>query len=337
MLPRKPKQIILPLSLALCIGILLTCQEAQSGKYGFLKKILNQGDKPAKKLAKEIVPSVQKVLAPSDLKKILPKIPLNKITPEMKSIAAKAKEFTDHGPFATKFINSVGEPGEALRQFSRYGKDYVKKAGNVSDTISRHIDDILALSRKTNKSRKLPFTYPDYFPDFKNPAFVNNKFVEILKRTGKKGYEAISEIAKWAKDHPKSTAAGIAFTWYMIDPEGFTEAVHKSGKTIGAFVSTTVSGATEGIGKGVWTGLKENVSMKNSHHIIFGIILLLIFFVRPVRRFVFIPFRIIAKKMDQVAAKFETPPDSPKEKPRNIHTTGPSISTEKGSGSTVFD
>lgn len=337
MLPRKPKQIAFPLALALCIGILLTCQEVQAGKYGFLRKIFNQGDRPAKRLAKEIGPSARKALAPSDLRRILPEIPLNKITPEMKSIATKAKEFTDHGPFATKFINSVSEPGEALRQFSRYGKDYVKNARNVSDTFSKHIDKILPLSRRINKSGKLPFSPPDYFPNFKNPDFVNNKFVDILKRTGRKGYEVVSKIAKWAKDHPKSTAAGIAFTWYMIDPEGFTEAVHKSGKTIGEFVSTTASGAAEGIGKGAWTGLKESVSLKNSHHFILGIILLLTFFVRPVRRFVFIPFRIIAKKMDQVADNFETPPNSPKEKRSNLNTIDSLASTENKSGSSVFD
>jgi hypothetical protein len=334
MILRRRKTVAL--FLLLSVSVLSINSVAQAGRFGFLKKILNQGDTAVKKLAKEVAPSSRKVLDPSDLRKVLPDIPVKKITPEIASIATMGKKFTDQGPFARKFINSVPDPGEALRQFSKYGNGYVKTAECVSSTFTRHIDDIMAISKSSTKAGKFPFS-PNYLPKFKNPNFVNKKFVDILKRTGKKGYEVTTKIGKWAAKHPKSTAAGVAFTWYMVDPEGFTEALRKSGKTVGEFVTASAGGVAEGVGQGFLTKIKEILTIQKGPYIVFGTLLLLVVFVRPVRRFVFIPFKAIGNKMNKTADKYDNASDFTRN-PDIANKTDQTSSTTNGkNGSSIFD
>ncbi len=323
------------LVLLLTVSFLSIYSEAQAGRFGFLKKILNQGDTAVKKLAKDVAPSSRKALDTSDLRKVLPNIPVKKITPEIASIATIGKKFTDQGPFAIKFINSVPDPGEALRQFSKYGKGYVKTAERVSSTFTRHVDDMLVISKRSTKTGKFPFS--KYIPKFKKPDFVNKKFVEVLKRTGKKGYEVITKIGKWAAEHPTSSAAGVAFAWYMVDPEGFTEALRKSSKTVGEFVAASAGGVTEGLGQGFLTKIKEVLTTQKGPYIIFGSLLLLVVFVRPVRRFVFIPFKAIGNKMNKTADKYDKVSDFTQNPDIANGTDQASSTTNDKSGSSIFD
>jgi len=324
------------LFLLLTVGLLSIYSEAQAGKFGFLKKILNQGDKAVKKLAKDVAPSSRKALDTSDLRKVLPNIPVKKITPEIASIATIGKKFTDQGPFATKFINSVPDPGETLRQFSKYGKGYVKTAERVSSTFTRHVDDMLAISKSSTKAGKFPFSIK-HIPKFKSPNFVNKKFVEVLKRTGKKGYEVTTKISKWAAKHPKSSAAGVAFAWYMVDPEGFTEALRESGKTVAEFVAASAGGVTEGLGQGFLTKIKEILTIQKGPYIIFGTLLLLVVFVRPVRRFIFIPFKAIGQKMNKTADKYDKASDFIRNPDSANGTDQASSTANDKSGSSIFD
>ena len=326
----------LVLFLLLTVSFLSTYSEAQAGRFGFLKKILKQGDTAVKKLAKDVAPSTRKVLDRSNLRKVLPNIPVKKITPGIASIATMGKKFTDQGPFATKFINSVPDPGEALRQFSKYGKGYVKTAERVSSTFTRHADDMLVISKSSTKANKLPF-FIKHIPKFKSPNFVNKKFVEVLKRTGKKGYEVTTEIGKWAAKHPKSSAAGMAFAWYMVDPEGFTEALRKSGETVAEFVTASAGGVTEGIGQGFLTKIKEVLTTQKGTYIIFGTLLLFVVFVRPVRRFVFIPFKAIGNKMNKTADKYDKVSDFTRNPDIANGTDQASTTTNDKSGSSIFD
>ena len=326
----------LALFLLLSVSFLLTYSEAQAGRFGFMKKILKQSDTAVKKLAKDVAPSGQKVLANSDLRKMLPNIPLKKITPGIASIATMGKKFTDHGPFATKFINSIPDPGEALRQFSKYGKGYVKTAERVSSTFARHADDILAISKRSTKANKFPFS-PKHIPKFKNPDFINRKFVEVLKRTGKKGYEVITRIGKWAAKHPKSSAAGVAFCWYMVDPEGFTEALRKSSKTVAEFVAASAGGVTEGLGQGFLTKFKEMLTLQKGPYVLFGTLLLLVVFARPVRRFVFIPFKVIGRKMNNSADKYDKTSGFNRNPNIADETGHASSTTNDRRGSSIFD
>ncbi len=329
----KRKTVVL--FLLLTVSLLSIYSEAQAGRYGFMKKILKQGNTAVKKLAKDVAPSSRKVLDTSDLRKVLPNIPVKKITPEIASIATMGKKFTDQGPFARKFINSVPDPGEALRQFSKYGKGYVKTAERVSSTFTRHIDDMMAISKSSTKARKFPFS--KYIPKFKNPDFVNKKFVEVLKRTGKKGYEVTTKIGKWAAKHPKSSAAGVAFAWYMVDPEGFTEALRESGKTVAEFVAASAGGVTEGLGQGFLIKIKEMLTIQKGPYIIFGTLLLLVVFVRPVRRFIFIPFKAIGQKMNKTADKFDKTSDFIRNQDIANGTDKASSTTNDKSGSSIFD
>jgi len=333
MILRRNKTVVF--FLLLTVSLLSNYSEAQASRFEFMKKILRQGDTAMKKLAKDVAPSSRKVLLDSDLRKVLPNIPAKKITPAIASIATMGKKFTDQGPFATKFINSVPDPGEALRQFSKYGKDYLKTAERVSSTFTRHIDDMMAISKSSTKARKFPFS--KYIPKFKNPDFVKKKFVEVLKRTGKKGYEITTKIGKWAKKHPKSSLAGVAFAWYMVDPEEFTEALRKSNKTVGEFVAASAGSVMEGLGQGFLAKVKEMLTIQKGPYIIFGSLLLLVVFVRPVRRFVFIPFKAIGNKMNKTADKYDKASDFTRNPDIANGTDQASSTTNDKSGSSIFD
>jgi len=330
---------------------LLHSLDANAGKYSFLYKILKQSKPVVRNLSREVTPSGIKLLKKSDVRKIIPSIPLRRITPEIVSIATMGKKFADGGKFAKKFINTVPDPGEVLRQASKYGSGYVKTAERVSKSFIKHSDDLLFLSKKTMKKGDLPFS-KKILPNFKKPKFVNEKLVEVLKRTGKKGYEVTAKITKWAAAHPNSSLSAIALAWYMTDPEGFSVALNKSGKTVAEFITTTVSSAAGGVGQGAIEGFTNILTSKRIPSVIVGVLIALLIFVRPVRRFALTPFKIIGQKMNETADKYEkksshsfkfnevsVAKEEPSPKPSEFHRENNKSSSlrNKTGGSSVFD
>lgn len=322
----------------LVISILFHSLDANAGKYSFLSKIFKQSDTTVRKLAKDVAPASRKLMKKADIRKIVPDIPLRKITPDISRIASMGRKFADQGKFATKFINSVPDPGEVLRQFSKYGPNYTKTAQKVSKSFARHSDELLALSKKAGKSVKLPFSAKT-LPRFKNPKHVNEMFIRVLKRTGKKGYEITKKIAKWSADNPSKALGAVALAWFMIDREGFIVKLEESGKTLGEFITTIVGSVVAGAGHGMTEGIKKVLTSNNIAYVFFGFFVILVFLVRPVRRFAFIPFKIIGNKMDECADKHDSykKPEKTSQTSDKIKKEDSSSPTDESGGSNVFD
>jgi len=324
----------------LIITPLLLAQNANAGRYGFISRILRNSDSGIKKLAKEIAPKTGKLLKKADIRKIIPDIPLKRITPGVEAIVTMGKKFTDQGRFATKFINSVPNPGEVLRQASKYGTGYLKTAKNVSKAFIKHSASLVRLSKKqlSNGNKKLI----EFLPKFKNQKFVSEKFVDVLKKTGKKGYKITSELASLAKKYPKSAAFTAGLAWYMVDPESFTVALRKSGQTVTEFVSKTFSSVSEGVGHGLVNSINDVLHSNNLSFFMLGF-LGLTFFIKPVRRFALIPFRMIGNKMENFSDKCDdkyrkkTVKTAQKSDKIDICKKKSSSLTNDSGGSNVFD
>jgi len=251
-----------------------------------------------KRLAKDVGPIVTKRIGVDEFKKLFPKIPKSKITDAMLTVGTVQKKFISHGPFAKNFLHHVKEPGEVLRQFAKYGDEYPSIAQKVSANITKNIDSIATMSSKELKNmgmadgmiKKLKNTGPN----FKSEKYISDAFVHTLKRTGKKGYEQFKKIIKWGIKNPTPAMITASFLWYITDPEGFSESFNVAGQKIGGFVSDAATKPVEGL----LQGLKEKALGKNLPYSIIAVIIAIIVFVGPLRRLLFLPLKVLGKKID---------------------------------------
>ena len=83
--------------------------------------------------------------------------------------------------------------------------------------------------------------------------------------------------------------------------------------------------------------IKTILTIQKGPHIVFGTLLLLVIFVRPVRRFVFIPFKAIGNKMNKTADKYDKASDFTRNPDSANGTDQASSTTNDKSGSSIFD
>ena len=251
-----------------------------------------------KRLAKDVGPVVTKKMSVDDFRKLFPKIPPSKITNAMLTVGAVQTKFVSHSPFAKKFLHHVNEPGEALRQFAKYGDEYPAIAQKVSTNITKNIDRIPAISSKELKKLGMPDSMVKQLKNtslsFKSEKYISDAFVRTVKRTGKKGYEQFKKIIKWGVKNPKTATITTAFLWYIADPEGFLESFQWAGQKIG---ESSIEIATKPV-EGFLKGLKEKALGKNLPYSIIAVIIALIVFVGPIRRLLLLPFKILGRKID---------------------------------------
>ena len=217
----------------------------------FNKKILG---KNIGKLSKELEKS------PHVKKMVLKDVALNKSSKDVVSSVALA--ISNKSKFGDKLMATTALPTDVIRQYAKYGDRYLP-------TIKEFSEKSLALSSKGIKSLK------DKFPsmpkiNFKTSEEFNNKMVQTLKFTGKKGWEASQQLAKLAKKHPKSTVVAGLYAWYVTDPDSFFEQKDKLISSVGSTLEEGVSdvtkltlGATGGIADGFMSVAKEKMTLSN--------------------------------------------------------------------------
>jgi hypothetical protein len=161
-----------------------------------------------------------------------------KINPEKIILANKAEKITAKGDFEKKFFSEQKFDNQLsiIVQSSKYGDEYFVMVKNIS-----------AVSPDILKSKA---QFVKYIPDrHLTPEKLQTKFIDTLNKTGKYGWERLQEIGKWVAANPKISAAGGAYLWYVLDPEGFNEQLESSGKTLTVFLMDATGSIIQGIGK----------------------------------------------------------------------------------------
>jgi len=284
---------------------------AKSDVFGFVRKLVTNDAGKLKRIAGGISPgSAVRKLGAGDIRKSLPDIDRKKLTPDVLKLTAIGNKIAESGRFGSRFINGVSKPAEAIRQYSRYGAKYVDTGESFATTVMKHAGNLSELS--PGKLKKYGNLSKGTIAKFGKEGFVNSSFVSVIRKTGKQGYETIKKIGRWAKDHPKSSAAAALLIWYSTDPEGCTDAVGDVSEFLAKSGSEMVTEVGSGIGKGVSETLTEKWQEPSRQYFLMGAAILLSFLViciRLVRRIIFFPFKVMGLKlnayMDRKEARLE--------------------------------
>ena len=215
----------------------------------FLRKI------PSKNIGKVI-----KRVKISSYTKKLPKLKLvQEVSDEKRVLASVATKIANRGKFENRLISETKYPLEVVHQYSKYGDNYL----DTMKYTSKHIKNI-SVDKLKNRFPSIPKI------NFKTSQEFNNKFIETLRYTGKRGWKASQELMLLAKKYPKSTVVTSLMAWYALDPESFfkqkeklIDFVESSVKEGSSDVTKVILGATSGIANGVLSVAKEKITGSN--------------------------------------------------------------------------
>lgn len=273
----------------------------KAGSYRFFKNLIESNSNQLKRIAKQIPDSSMiKKIDISTIKKSLPNIDVTKLSPDVLKLAAIGGQIARSGKFANRFINQAPNPAEIILQYSKYGKPYLKTAKIFSKTVVEHAGDLSKASAKQLK--KFGNLSKDTIAKFKKEDFANTAFVSVLRRTGKKGYETIKKITKWAAKNPRKTGAAALLIWYSTNPEGFLDSVRNVGAFMTSFGTDTAGALVEGAGNGIVTYLTDMWAdpVRQRSFFLGGMLLLgiIILSFRITRRLALFPLRAVGNKLN---------------------------------------
>ena len=279
----------------------------KTGSYKFINKLLKTNSKQLKRITKQIPDSsLIKKVDISKIKKSLPNINVTKLSPDVLRLAAVGGQIAKSSKFANRFINQAPNPAEIILQYSKYGKSYLKTAQTFSKTVVTHAGDLSKASAK--RLKKFGNLSKDTIAKFKKETFANSAFVTVVRRTGKKGYETIKKITKWAANNPGKTGAAALLIWYATDPEGCTDSIRDVAEFLAEGASDIIVKSTEGIGKGLSASLTKMWEGPIREHFLTGTLLLIAIIIlcsRITRRLIFFPLRIVGDRLNSYMDKRE--------------------------------
>jgi len=215
-------------------------------------------------------------------------------------VSSVALAIANKSQFADKLMATTAYPTDVIRQYSKYGNQYLlhmKEFGNK--TLALSLNSLQSLKNKFPSMPKI---------EFKTSEAFNDKMIETLRHTGAKGWKVSQSLAKLAQSHPKSTAVVGLYAWYVTDPESFFE----QKEALMAFVASTlkegVSDVTEvmleassGIANGFISVVKEKLNISN---IIVMVLIFLLFISWKLRSYIKMYFKIkLDKRLDTVTRK----------------------------------
>lgn len=198
---------------------------------------------------------------------------------QKEKLVAVASNIAKKSPFASKMMGSK-DPLYAMTLYSKYGDSFFKKASILSKDITKINPKTL-----TNLKSKIPNFK---FVKMDQEQFTN-RFIDVMKATGKVGVKITKEIGEFALKHPKSAIAGILAGWYLSDPQGFLEQLDKAGgnveilaEHIGKFLGNTIVGGASGMANGIVDSTLNYLNFKNILILISLLIIYLLFKFREI-------------------------------------------------------
>ena len=280
------------------LGNVFDANSASAKPLDFIKKIMTEDSRAIRRLSKSI-PSNKfvKTLRRSDIHKQLPEINLDKLTPDIIKIASVGRLIVSKGKRHEQFLNQVSSPQDVIRQYGNYGDDYLKVILNSGKTIQTHLSNVILRGAKG-----VPDFSTKKLESFKSPDFSNNKLVDILKRTGKRGFQTVKQISIFASENQKSTASAGLLLWFMIDPEGMLDSV----QDISAFLTKASLGTggaiVNGVGQGTMEMFQQIITEGGSNFLFGGVVIsiLMLFFFPFARKLFFFPLLLLKRKIENV-------------------------------------
>ncbi len=195
-------------------------------------------------------------------------------------------------------------PVKMVNYYSKYGDEFLK----ITNTMLPKIENIKI---PKNLIKKYNITNLDFLS---NKETIAKRFLDVMKWTGKKGYEISKSLLKYANKHKFAAAAGIAFAWFLADPQGFNEELNKFGgnieqfltsimKTMGDTIANTVNNSIDAI-----TSSLSN--MVNTKNILFLLAIVLLITLWKIRGIIgkYINLKILQKekKLDDEIEEIKT-------------------------------
>lgn len=215
----------------------------------------------AKKHSDTVIRKVDRNIVSSSthLNALITKAKLTRLAPVDK-LGVVAEAIAGKSAFAKQMMETT-DPLDMVRYYAKHGDAFL-------DTTQMFSSAVPAVLRRTPNLDALKGRFPTLtLTRYTTAKEVSGRFIEVLKLTGKKGWQLSKNLTTYAMKHNKSMAAGIALAWFLSDPNGFHEAMRKSGETLGDFVhalSEPLGHATvklaAGLGSGIADGFKDVLS-----------------------------------------------------------------------------
>lgn len=237
------------------IMIVLLLSSISYGKFFNKKSFISKlAGKNVGKLAREVKESSM------TKKLVLQKISLN--SPSIDIVSSVAKNISTKSKFGDALISKTNYPTDVVRQYSIYGNAYI-------DTLQEFNKKSLSLNKVDIQNFKKKFPSMPKI-DFENSQVFNDRMVQTLKHTGKKGWEVSQKIFTLAQKNPKKSGVAILMAWYVADPESFFEQKEKLIASVGSIlqegssdVTKLALGASSGIADGFISVIKEKMNFGN--------------------------------------------------------------------------
>ena len=173
----------------------------------FYQKIVTKDPKLLNSLNREI--STSKVINSTK------EINIKKIAKPIPKIMAVAKIISEKDTFSEKLISSSSKPLLIVRQYSKYGDDYLKTLKDLNQNIKSNREEALKVIDKRFKSK---LNIKEI-----NLDNINEKVVDLIDRTGKRG---LNLLKKLSKNSGKITLTAMAITFIAM-PEEFLDLLDK--------------------------------------------------------------------------------------------------------------
>lgn len=225
------------------------------------------------------------------------------LNPALRKMAVVGNEISETSPFAKKLLTDSKMPHEIINQYHWYGKkEYLNMSESVTDTMKA--------VNKTQVSSGLSTLSSKYkglnrvVNEFNKGTYDSDIMVRTIRTTGKAGIR----VFKWAAEHPKTTLAAMAITWYSYDPEGFETALNTVGGNIGGLIGETSIAVAAGAGKGFAEGAQKQFQSSSFQSIAIGvglILLIALLFVKTFRRILLFPFKLLGLKAESKMNQME--------------------------------
>jgi hypothetical protein len=278
--------------------ILLSASFLMASTSGFLKFFEKR---IAKKSGSVIEKSTKRVDDSYYTKKLLKENNI-KVYKPIDKLATTATLIAKRGGIAEEITKRY--PLKMVNYYSKYGDDFIK----VTNTMLPKIENIKIPNNLITKYHLNNL----YFLSNKNA--IAQRFLDVIKWTGKKGFEISKSLLKLANKHKFYAVSGIAFAWFLANPQSFDEALKKSGKKIEDFVleieQNGLNTAKNIVNHSVdtVTSTLTDIATQKNILFVFGILVLIILF--KVRK-------IISKYFQLKILKKEKKLDDELEKTRN--------------------
>jgi hypothetical protein len=226
-----------------------------------------------------ITKTISKISGSKNMSGFIKTIDFKKYTP-VDNITKVAQNIANKSPFADKLMASQ-KPLYVMELYAKHGDSFLKTSK-------------VATTKVININQKLLSSASKNIPNFKtlsklDESTVINKFVDVMRSTGKAGVTITKKIGEFAISNPKSAIAGVMYGWFLADPEGFSQALKDFGGSVGEFAShlgglmgDVVVGGTTGVATSLWDSSQEYMTFKNIMVLIFFLTLFIVWKFRTI-------------------------------------------------------